>query len=534
MDKEDDTGFPPPLNVCGGDVLRRNDGRKWGAVRGYLTNWLPDAQLDAQETRILPAGGPLHYSNALHMVTIVNYLSIWERSALRAGTRLFVGIGAVALAACGDSAGPSDFTPTPTTPGTPTGAPISQSIGAAGGNLSSADGSLTVVVPAGAVAGATAFSITPITYPAGGSGAAYRLEPSGVTFTQPVTVTFHYVASDVGELDEQGQGIAYQGADGVWRAMLESSVNDLNNTVSVTTTHFTDFIRVTFWKFVPSSAVLDVNQTLALFVEACIREDPGPNEPVTLGFDELSRLPRCYPSIRTGVWSVNNVQGGNGTVGRVAVGASTASAVYTAPASAPSPRTVSVTADMTWAARGVTKRFTSRVTIGGTELHVIGEFAKTGVPIGALVISDVTDRVEFDVSLQGGGSVTINNFQNFTSLREADRLAPNYVGILCNFSVSGTFEFGTYTSFATSYNVQQEVVLYFGGMGSWATNNGFALSNGMCSQFSTVPGVPTNASGSYLEYDPTFFTAVGMELIVYGEDITGTANGWVFTLRRTQ
>ena len=47
--------------------------------------------------------------------------------------------------------------------GTPTGPAVTASIDASGGKLSSADGMLQLIVPAGAVSVATTFSIQPIT-----------------------------------------------------------------------------------------------------------------------------------------------------------------------------------------------------------------------------------------------------------------------------------------------------------------------------------------------------------------------------------
>jgi hypothetical protein len=47
--------------------------------------------------------------------------------------------------------------------GTPNGAAVTKTIGAAGGELASSDGRLTVQVPAGALSAETSLSIQPVT-----------------------------------------------------------------------------------------------------------------------------------------------------------------------------------------------------------------------------------------------------------------------------------------------------------------------------------------------------------------------------------
>ncbi len=86
---------------------------------------------------------------------------------------------------------PSPGTPTVTEAGVPDATPAVQKvIGATGGSLVSQDGGMTVTVPAGAFKTDQTVKIKRIssTNPLGG-GQGYRIEPHGITFEKPVTLT---------------------------------------------------------------------------------------------------------------------------------------------------------------------------------------------------------------------------------------------------------------------------------------------------------------------------------------------------------
>lgn len=156
--------------------------------------------------------------------------------------------------ACSKKKGPGDGGPGPiarpegapiqTTRGATTGAAITASIGAAGGTLSSADGKITITVPAGAVTAATTFSIQPVanTLRPGDDASmpSYRVLPENVTFAKPVTVKMKYDPTKLTTGAENSARMAYQTADGKWksaRATLDMTVKTLTAQV----THFCDF-----------------------------------------------------------------------------------------------------------------------------------------------------------------------------------------------------------------------------------------------------------------------------------------------------
>ncbi len=79
-----------------------------------------------------------------------------------------------------------------TTPvGTPNGRATTKSIGLAGGSLATPDGRLVLTIPQHALSVPVNITIQPITDQSpGGLGKAFRLEPNGQAFIDPVQISF--------------------------------------------------------------------------------------------------------------------------------------------------------------------------------------------------------------------------------------------------------------------------------------------------------------------------------------------------------
>jgi hypothetical protein len=128
--------------------------------------------------------------------------------------------------------------------GVPDGSAIvSKTIGAGGGSVTYEDGRISVKIPQGALEEDATISIEPITstlpYTAGPG--AYRLLPEGLHFKKPVTITFSYNDSIVRGSSPEVLHIAYQHSSGVWKAIRALQLDKLNKTVSVQSTHFSDW-----------------------------------------------------------------------------------------------------------------------------------------------------------------------------------------------------------------------------------------------------------------------------------------------------
>lgn len=154
--------------------------------------------------------------------------------------------------------------------GVPNGPATTKSIGPAGGSIASTDGRITVTVPPNAVPGPLNFSIQPITNLAqGGMGSAYRLQPDGLKFATPIKVSFKFDAPDLKGIIPEGLAVAYQDLTGIWQAFDTVDLDREHKTLTVSTTHFTDF---SIWavRLSPEKATLHVRETLEIQLVACL------------------------------------------------------------------------------------------------------------------------------------------------------------------------------------------------------------------------------------------------------------------------
>lgn len=205
-------------------------------------------------------------------------------------------------------------------------------IDASGGTVVADYGRLTLTIPAGALAAATHITVTAIENNApGGIGAAYRFEPTGTTFAQPVTVTLKPFAGEAEEVATMAG--AFQTSDGRWKVVSDASYDSTSGTYSFTTTHFTDYA---FWGHVfaaPDTPVLFSNDTTNIIVQYFEEIPDTDGDYIPQNGTYLADDPSYN-------WSVNGVQGGdsvNGTVMHIGNVAN-----YQAPATPPSQQPVLV------------------------------------------------------------------------------------------------------------------------------------------------------------------------------------------------
>ena len=230
--------------------------------------------------------------------------------------------------------------PAVTKPGTPMGPMVTGSIDAAGGTLAAADGRLTVTVPANAVAAPTTFSLQPVAALVPGAiGIAYNLEPHGVTFAQPVTLTFTVPEAGVSRTGVDGLGIALRDdASGQWTWLADATRDAGAKTVAAATTHFCETSVIEGIQLRPLIATVQLGATQALTLAYCVQEETLDGNLAGLVYDCDMGL---APLVGTHGWSVNGIAGGNATVGTVAADAGNGQlGTFTAPGQRPSPSTV--------------------------------------------------------------------------------------------------------------------------------------------------------------------------------------------------
>lgn len=267
----------------------------------------------------------------------------------------------LALAAC-TSAPVLNSEPATTPKGEPDGAAVTATIGAAGGTLASGDGKLALVVPAGALMADVTFSVTPLTVEAPGGLRAYRLGPEGTTFSTPASLRFTASEADLAGSEAAALRIAYQDTQGRWRA-FEDGVLD-GQTLTVKTTHLSDWSALVGWQLRPAKANVALGATQALSVRYCHTvtfNEGSETELVSLMADCQDDGAELAPLL--GAWAVNGVTNGSAEVGTIAPGSP--SATYTAPGSEPSSNPVAVSVEFSPPVKGGKKTMlVSNLTIG--------------------------------------------------------------------------------------------------------------------------------------------------------------------------
>lgn len=141
-----------------------------------------------------------------------------------------------------------------------------------GGTLSAPDGALTLIIAAGALASDTAIGIQPLTNTAHGRrGVAYRLTPDVQAFAQPIELKFTYTDQDLQGTAIEALGAAFQRADGMWQWAGDPTVDAPAKTLSVKSTHCSDWSNVAGLRIRPGSKPLEVKANLGLRVRFASR-----------------------------------------------------------------------------------------------------------------------------------------------------------------------------------------------------------------------------------------------------------------------
>lgn len=303
--------------------------------------------------------------------------------------------------------------PPPSAVGAPTGPAVTKVIGAAGGDLSSADGGVTVTIPAGALSADTPIGIQPIENTApDAQAAAYRLSPAGQTFSQPVQISFAYTDADLDGTSLEAMGIAFQDDAGRWEWQAPSAVDPAAKRLSVTSTHFSDWTKIGGLQLRPRAATVNVKKSVTLTADICILRGAGI---FYLGGcneygDELTTLAEVNPA----TWAVNGQTGGSPATGTVKGGK--ASGVFTAPAKKPagSGGRSMVAVSVTGKISGRPTTLASNVTITGGGYTVVGTFDEktSSLACAGAVSPEVRDRVTFTLTQADNGAYSVEDIVN--------------------------------------------------------------------------------------------------------------------------
>lgn len=214
---------------------------------------------------------------------------------------------------------------------------VQEIIGAGGGDISSIDGRLKVIIPAGALAGDEEISVQTISnFNPLALGQAYRIEPHDVEFAKPITIEFEYSDEEIINTIPEALAIAYQDSNRVWQVRGGVAVDKNTKRVTVTTNHFSDWSLIESFHLMSSGTMVHVNGTVDLEVYT--------TEDLVIPLEPTDEIPMGNKISMTASYIKEWKLAGAGNLT-----SNTAKAKYTAPANVPSnpnPVAVSVNIDL--------------------------------------------------------------------------------------------------------------------------------------------------------------------------------------------
>jgi hypothetical protein len=205
------------------------------------------------------------------------------------------------------------FAPTPA--GKLEGEQSSKEIGIEGGELSSADNAIRLVIPPGAVSKNTLISLQPATnLSQDGVGKSFHLEPSGIKFNVPVKLVLHYDPKALNGNPAQFLAIVFQDEKGSWFSIGKFEVDTIARTVTGNIKHFSDWALCWSFHLRPDKSRVKVSKTVFIntYPTPCSPDsysDELRHDAVLGIFGEHLDNPRH--------WTVNSVPGGDANNGIV-------------------------------------------------------------------------------------------------------------------------------------------------------------------------------------------------------------------------
>ncbi len=149
--------------------------------------------------------------------------------------------------------------------GTTTGSEVIKTIGAAGGTLESGDGIISVIVPAGALNSNVQLSVQSLTNTCEpGIGAGYRLLPHGQQFAKEVQIRINYSSLQDSITSLQTLGIAFQDEQGVWNMVADPVIDNAGKTITINSTHFSDWTLMSWIKVSPASKTIGTGESVVV------------------------------------------------------------------------------------------------------------------------------------------------------------------------------------------------------------------------------------------------------------------------------
>lgn len=164
-------------------------------------------------------------------------------------------------------------------------------VGAGGGTVRTPDGTVEIVIPAGALSGQTTITATPLAQPRqalpadfGSIGPMYAFGPSGTTFSQPVTVKIKYDPAKLPKWAMTGDLALLHLSGGQWDTLTAFAIDTAAKVMSGKTTSFSDIgagAEDPAATMAPSSGSVNATHRSVVFHAALTPRGEGVDVPAT-------------------------------------------------------------------------------------------------------------------------------------------------------------------------------------------------------------------------------------------------------------
>lgn len=292
--------------------------------------------------------------------------------------------------------------------GTPEGAPVSVTIGAGGGSISTPDNRITLNIPAGALSSNTTITIQPITNKTpNGIGLAYRLLPNGQQLSKPAILNAHYKETDLEGTAADAFGIAYQDDRGAWLAKSKVTVNSTTKTVSKEISLLKDHSFFSDYVLLPRQATILPGEEVDLQVKKVLYKLPISEE----DGDVLITGEAVAEPSQINSWKINGqntpIAAKNGSLSGTG-----ASRKYKAPDAAPAVNPIAVSVEMD-GPEGTKLMLVSNITITRKmwQMHIEWLRVNRCVP-GAIASSTYTCSADIEFGLDKESKITVAKIIN--------------------------------------------------------------------------------------------------------------------------
>ena len=294
--------------------------------------------------------------------------------------------------------------------GKPAGEKTIKAIGPNGGRIASADGTVELIIPPGALTTITDISVRPLENTAlAGIGPSFDFGPDGLQFKVPAELIFHYADSDSKETPALFQNIVWQDGQGQWHHLEKLRLDSLHKTLSGAISHFTGYTRQPAMYINPASRELIADDSWPFTV---VTGSQLPDRYKGMSGDKLLNAEQGEENIW---WFVNGVEKGSDEYGHTTFSAGNGrwSVDYAAPDIVPDVNPVTLEARVggpfTLANGAVVSQLSAYA-----KVTIVDEYHYTFIGYSTMGHLHMIDSASCDIKLGGakGGAITVDNVTN--------------------------------------------------------------------------------------------------------------------------